>query len=104
MTLLACIALGIVCGAINGILVGYLRLRAFLTTLVTLIVFRSIYDGDFPQFAHDIFERPPSTPPIWDFMADGTVSRAFPSASSCCDLSRRCGTSCSQPHAARLAA
>ncbi|MGZ5841490.1 MAG: ABC transporter permease, partial [Xanthobacteraceae bacterium] len=30
VTLLACLALGIVCGAINGILVGYLRLRAFL--------------------------------------------------------------------------
>ena len=29
--------------AINGFLVGYLRLRAF-TTLVTLIIFRSIYD------------------------------------------------------------
>jgi len=27
-TLIACLALGIVCGAINGILVGYLRLRA----------------------------------------------------------------------------
>ncbi len=33
-----------VCGSINGYLIGYLRLRAFLTTLVTLIIFRSIYD------------------------------------------------------------
>lgn len=38
------LALGTACGAINGYLVGYLRLRAFLTTLVTLIIFRSIYD------------------------------------------------------------
>ena len=43
-TFVAVIALGIVCGSINGYLIGYLRLRAFLTTLVTLIIFRSIYD------------------------------------------------------------
>jgi ribose transport system permease protein len=43
-TFVAVLALGVVCGAINGFLIGYLRLRAFLTTLVTLIIFRSIYD------------------------------------------------------------
>ena len=35
---------GALLGAINGILIGYLGLRAFLTTLVTLIVFRSVFD------------------------------------------------------------
>ncbi|WP_097461132.1 ABC transporter permease [Mangrovitalea sediminis] len=35
---------GALLGAINGILIGYLGLRAFLTTLVTLIVFRSLFD------------------------------------------------------------
>ncbi len=40
----AVIALGVICGSINGYLIGYLRLRAFLTTLVTLIIFRSVYD------------------------------------------------------------
>ena len=44
LTCVAVLAMGIVCGAINGFLVGYMRLRAFLTTLVTLIIFRSIYD------------------------------------------------------------
>lgn len=44
LSFLAVMALGVVCGSINGYLVGYLRLRAFLTTLVTLIIFRSIYD------------------------------------------------------------
>ena len=28
-------------GRVNGILIGYFRLRAFLTTLITLIVYRS---------------------------------------------------------------
>jgi ribose transport system permease protein len=44
LTAFGVVAMGVVCGSINGYLVGYLRLRAFLTTLVTLIIFRSIYD------------------------------------------------------------
>ena len=35
---------GALLGAINGFLIGYLKLRAFLTTLVTLIIFRAIFD------------------------------------------------------------
>ena len=72
LTLIACLALGIVCGAINGILVGYLRLRAFLTTLVTLIVFRSIYELVFPGFSTAIVANIPDSP-IWDFVGNGTV-------------------------------
>lgn len=40
-TTLAC---GALVGLVNGVLVGYLRLRAFLTTLVTLIIVRAIVD------------------------------------------------------------
>jgi ribose transport system permease protein len=39
-TLAACATVGLV----NGLLIGYLRLRAFLTTLVTLIIVRAIVD------------------------------------------------------------
>lgn len=39
-----CIGIGAVIGAVNGALIGYLRLRAFLTTLVTLIILRAIND------------------------------------------------------------
>ncbi len=42
--------MGALCGLLNGLLVGYLRLRAFLTTLVTLIIFRSIYEIVFLRF------------------------------------------------------
>jgi ribose transport system permease protein len=72
VTLIACLALGIVCGAINGILVGYLRLRAFLTTLVTLIVFRSIYELVFPGFSTAIVANIPDSP-IWEFIGNGAV-------------------------------
>jgi ribose transport system permease protein len=40
----ATLALGAFVGLINGILIGYFKLRAFLTTLVTLIIVRSIVD------------------------------------------------------------
>ena len=40
-TTLSC---GAAVGLINGLLVGYLRLRAFLTTLVTLIIVRAVVD------------------------------------------------------------
>lgn len=42
--IVATIACGALLGAINGVLIGYLRLRAFITTLITLIIFRSAYD------------------------------------------------------------
>src|SRR5215470_8243479 len=42
--LAAAILTGAAFGALNGFLVGYLRLRAFLTTLVTLIIGRALFD------------------------------------------------------------
>jgi ribose transport system permease protein len=38
-------------GLVNGLLVGYLRLRAFLTTLVTLIIVRAVVDMLLLQYA-----------------------------------------------------
>ena len=42
--IVATLICGMALGAINGLLIGYLRLRAFITTLITLIIFRSAYD------------------------------------------------------------
>ena len=42
--IVATLACGAALGAINGFLIGYLRLRAFITTLITLIIYRSAYD------------------------------------------------------------
>lgn len=43
-TIPATLAVGALLGAVNGLLIGFLRLRAFLTTLITLIVYRALYD------------------------------------------------------------
>ena len=66
------LALGVACGAVNGFLVGYLRLRAFLTTLVTLIIFRSIYDLLFVKMSTAIVAGF-SDSPLLLFIGEGTV-------------------------------
>src|ERR1700689_1739958 len=69
----ATVSAGAALGFVNGILIGYLRLRAFITTLITLIVYRSAYDlllvdnstriaAGFPDF------------PSWNFMGGGVVA------------------------------
>jgi len=44
LVVLGTLACGAAVGLVNGLLVGYLRLRAFLTTLVTLIIVRAVVD------------------------------------------------------------
>lgn len=59
-------------GLINGLLIGYLRLRAFLTTLVTLIIVRAIVDMLLLKYAQamsmSFYESP-----AWDLMGLGGV-------------------------------
>ena len=71
-SLAAALAVGAVCGALNGVLIGYLRVRAFITTLVTLVIFRSIYDIIFPSLA-SLIVGGSATSDIWDFFGFGTV-------------------------------
>lgn len=64
------LATGFVCGLLNGVLIGYLRLRAFITTLVTLVIFRALYDIIFPRLASAIVASFP-TSPLWDLIGFG---------------------------------
>lgn len=59
-------------GLVNGLLVGYLRLRAFLTTLVTLIIVRAIVDLLLLRYAQDMSMSFYSSP-LWDMMGLGGV-------------------------------
>lgn len=70
--LLAAIAVGMAFGAVNGYLIGYLRLRAFLTTLVTLVIGRALYDILIINFAARV-QQSDITSDIWDFIGDGKV-------------------------------
>ena len=66
------IAFGALLGAVNGFLIGYLRLRAFITTLITLIVYRSTYDLLLVDYSNTIAASFPDIP-SWDFMGTGDV-------------------------------
>jgi ribose transport system permease protein len=59
-------------GAINGILIGYFRLRAFITTLITLIIYRALYDILILDNSNQIAAAFPDTP-AWNFMGGGGV-------------------------------
>src|SRR3954453_1054507 len=63
---------GALLGAINGVLIGYLRLRAFITTLITLIIYRSAYDLLIQRYSNAIASAFPDIP-SWDFIGGGSV-------------------------------
>ena len=69
---LAAIATGVLIGAINGILIGYIRLRAFLTTLVTLIIGRAIFEILIVNYA-GIAQMSQVYSDLWDFIGDDTI-------------------------------
>jgi len=59
-------------GAINGLLIGYLKLRAFITTLITLIIYRSTFDLLIQRYSNDIASAFPDIPSL-DFIGNGGV-------------------------------
>ncbi len=66
------LAAGALLGAVNGVLIGYFRLRAFITTLITLIIYRAAYDLLIQQYSTQIAGSLPDSA-IWDFMGAGDV-------------------------------
>lgn len=65
--------LGALCGAVNGFLVGYLKLRAFLTTLATLIILRAMADILAFYWGTEVVTGLPESP-TWDLLADGNIA------------------------------
>jgi len=61
---------GAALGAVNGILIGYFRLRAFLTTLITLIIYRALYELLTADYATAIAGGLPDSK-LWDFIGNG---------------------------------
>jgi len=72
VALLAALGTGAAYGAINGYLVGFLRLRAFLTTLVTFIIGRAVFDILVVNYGSDI-QTSMASSDVWDFIGDGSV-------------------------------
>ncbi len=72
LVVVATIACGAALGAVNGVLIGYLRLRAFITTLITLIVYRSLFDILIQDHSNEIAAALPDIP-SWNFIGGGDV-------------------------------
>jgi ribose transport system permease protein len=73
VSLAMALSTGFLCGLLNGVLIGYLRLRAFITTLVTLVIYRAIYDIVFPRLASAIVGNVPDSS-LWDWLGFGDVA------------------------------
>lgn len=63
---------GVLLGAFNGVLIGYLRMRAFLTTLVSLIIFRAIVDMLLLKHALEISSVFPDSE-LWYQIGEGAL-------------------------------
>jgi ribose transport system permease protein len=72
VVVLATLAVGAVVGLVNGVLVGFLRLRAFLTTLVTLIIVRAVVDMLLLKYSVRIAAAFPDSD-AWYFLGEGFV-------------------------------
>jgi ribose transport system permease protein len=58
--------------AFNGALIGFLRTRAFLTTLVTMIIFRAVFDIVGQKYASQLMAGAPSND-TWEWLGSGSV-------------------------------
>src|SRR5690242_12809939 len=78
----ASMATGFVFGCLNGYLIGYMRLRAFLTTLVTLIIGRAIFDILIVKY-NTAIQTSNAASDLWDYIGDGSVfGDAYPNGPS----------------------
>ncbi|WP_417267635.1 ABC transporter permease [Celeribacter baekdonensis] len=72
LVVLSTLISGMLLGALNGFLIGVLRLRAFITTLITLIIYRSIYELLIQNNSNAIAAAFPDIP-AWDFIGYGAI-------------------------------
>ena len=68
----ATLAVGAVLGSINGLLIGFLKTRAFLTTLVTLIILRASVNLLNTSYAQ-VFATNSVDSDAWDYLGGGSL-------------------------------
>ena len=72
LAILATLAIGGAVGAMNGLLIGYLKARPFLTTLVTLIILRATVNLLNTHYATS-FATNSTDSNVWDFLGSGNL-------------------------------
>ena len=71
-TVLLTLAAGALLGGINGLIVGYLKLRAFLATIVTMIVYLAIFEIVQFNSAVGIASNPIDSV-VWEYLGTGVL-------------------------------
>jgi ribose transport system permease protein len=71
LTILATLAVGAALGSVNGFLIGYLKARPFLTTLVTLIILRACVNLLNAKYA-TVFATNSVDDNAWDYLGEGS--------------------------------
>jgi ribose transport system permease protein len=72
----SCLVVGIIMGMFNGFLIGFMRTKAFLTTLVSMISIRALVRIFYLHYGTDIAlsaKIEPYESRVWDFLGDGFV-------------------------------
>ena len=101
LVILGTTAVGAAIGGINGLLIGYLKARPFLTTLVTLIILRASVNILNEKFA-TVFATNSVDSDTWDFLGEGyRARRSHQCRDAYCRADHRAHLS--QPLALRLA-
>ena len=73
LVVIGVVLFGAAMGAINGALIAYAKTRPFLTTLVTLIVLRALYNK-LTAASTDALASVTSDSPVWDFLGAGAIA------------------------------
>ena len=68
------VATGGLMGLINGVLIGFFRMRAFLTTLATLIIGRAVLENLSLSYSANILSNNPGDLSLWYFVGENTVA------------------------------
>ena len=68
----ATVAVGALVGLVNGFLIGFLRLRAFLTTLVMMTLIRAIFELLLQHYSVRIATSDVDSD-VWDFIGSGSI-------------------------------
>ena len=72
LIIVASLATGIVLGAINGFLIAKVKTRPFITTLVTLLVFRTVVQGIRTRYSNALAF--PRSDTMWSFLGNGKIA------------------------------
>lgn len=69
---LVAIGTGLICGALNGLMVAYVRTRPFITTLVTLLLFKSVTEYLEQKHSRTLATSLRSSE-VWSFLNSGKI-------------------------------